>query len=250
MIMYPQHLPHYKHDFEKFVNWKIKETSHYIFHFIHESVAEKEIDQIIKIQEAAFTKITEELELPFPEKKIQYYLYSDAELKKKLMGDDWYAQSIYNEFRIHVLYTNEDKPIGPHEDTHLLSLPWGLSWNFLQEGLAEYMVGHCWDGVPHVQKVREGIEKGIDLSPTSQLSTEDWLNTADKDAIYYYALAGSWANYLINEFGLPKFKALYQNTDRQMPAGKIRQKYVQHIGREITDLENAFLKSVINSEMS
>ena len=146
---YKQHLPDYIHKFKEDTRWKSYETEHYIFNFFPDSVAEKEIKDISERQEQAYTKIISFLNIPEPIQKITYYLYPDEETKKELMGDDWYAQSIYAENCVHVLYTEEIKPIGEHEDTHLLSLSWGLSIPLFQEGLAEYLVGYNWYGESH-----------------------------------------------------------------------------------------------------
>jgi hypothetical protein len=96
-------------------------------------------------------------------------------------GDDWYAQSIYNDFCVHTTYNNKDKVIGPHEDTHLLTLSWGLAIGFFQEGLAEYMVGHDWYGDSHDERVCKALEKQV-LPPFETMFTHQaWLDTPDKD---------------------------------------------------------------------
>ncbi len=241
--MLQQFLPNYKHDFESFSYWITKESEHYIFHYTAKSEAEKDIHQIVTTQEDAFSKIVTTLDLQHPDKKIEYYFYPDAELKKNLMGDDWFAQSIYNEFRIHVLFTKDDKPIGPHEDTHLLSLPWGISWNFLQEGLAEYMVGRCWDGVPHEDKVKGGIALGLKLSPSTQLTQKDWLDIPDESIIYFYALAGSWSRFLIETYGMGKYKEFYKNTNREMGPNAVLQAYSDHFGKKLTKLEEEYFST-------
>jgi len=141
-----QELPGYRTDFKN-APWRIEESPHYRFHFIKDSLAEKEIKNIVRTQENAYEKIIEFLGLlSYPDMKIAYYLYPDAETKKRLMGSEWFAQSVYDDFAAHALYTEEHRVIGPHEDAHLLSLPLGLSIGFLQEGLAEYMVGQSWHG--------------------------------------------------------------------------------------------------------
>lgn len=132
------------------------------------------------------------------------------------MGSPWFAQSIYEDFSIHALYTEKDRVIGPHEDTHLLSLPWGLSIGFLQEGLAEWMVGHAWDGKPHMEYVRGGMEKNVYPPIATFMRHEAWLETSDERAIYFYSLAGAFAAYLISTFGRPKFEELYKRTNRKL----------------------------------
>lgn len=214
-IIIEQHIPFYKEDFKKDSRWLKKETNHYVFHYFSNSLAEKEIDTIAERQEKAFEKIISFLRVEPPKRKISYYLYPEAQTKKELMGDDWYAQSIYKDFCVHILYTKNIKPIGEHEDTHLLSLTWGLSIGSLQEGLAEYLVGHNWYGDGHENMVKEGFKKGI-LSPINSLMSHDaWVKLPDENILYYYCLAGSFVKFLIEKHGREKFEKLYRETDRK-----------------------------------
>jgi hypothetical protein len=209
-----QNLPTYKEDFKKDPQWLRHETEHYIFYYFSQTFAEKEIGQISEIQEKAFKKIIEFLEVSVPKRKITYYLYPNPEIKKKLMGDDWYAQAIRKDFIVHVLYTEEIKPVGEHEDTHLLSLPWGLSIAFFQEGLAEYMVGHGWHGEDHDKLAYEALKKDFLPTVESMMDHVKWKELDDDHALYYYCFVGSFTKFLIEQYGKVKFKMLYQNTDR------------------------------------
>ena len=49
---------------------KEKETEHYIFHYKADSLAEKDIQQVIELQEGCFKEITAKLDF-MPEKRIQ-----------------------------------------------------------------------------------------------------------------------------------------------------------------------------------
>jgi hypothetical protein len=130
------------------------------------------------------------------------------------MGSGWFGQSIYNEFAIHTIYNEKDKVIGPHEDTHLLTLGWGLSIGFFQEGLAEFMVGHDWYGGSHNNRANNALAKKILPPLEAMFYHQTWLDTPDENAIDYYAYAGSFTSWLINTFGLDKFKMLYKKLNR------------------------------------
>lgn len=209
-----QNLPTYKEDFRNNSSWLKYETKHYIFYYFPHSVAEKEIIQISETQEKAFKKIIGFLEVPVPERKITYYFYPDPEIKKKLMGDDWYAQAIWKDFIVHVLYTGEIKPVGEHEDTHLLSLPWGLSIAFFQEGLAEYLVGHGWHGENHNALTKEALRKGLLPKVSSMMEHKKWQELDDNYALYNYAFVASFTKFLIDKYGKEKIETLYKNTGR------------------------------------
>ena len=214
--MEKQNLPTYTHNFLDDNRWLTRETDHYIFHYFPYSEAEKDIEMIVATQEKAFEKIITFLNIEPPKKKIEYYFYPDEEIKKALMGDDWYAQSIRDEFRIHVLYTRDIKPIGEHEDTHLLSLPWGISIGFFQEGLAEFMVGHAWDGKSHISYVKEGYATNLYLPLSDFFEHDAWLRTDDSRPLYFYSLVGAFTTFLIDNYGKDKFRELYENTHRDI----------------------------------
>ena len=212
--MEKQNLPTYIHDFLNERRWVIRSTEHYIFRYFPKSEAEIDIDRIVMIQEKAFAKITNFLSVLPPKRKIGYYFYPDEITKKSLMGDNWYAQSIRDEFRIHVLYTKDIKPVGEHEDTHLLSLPWGISIGLFQEGLAEFMVGHAWDGRTHLSYVKEGYQKQLYLPLSEYFRHTAWLETNDSMPLYYYSLAGSFITFLLNAYSKQKFEDCYKNMRR------------------------------------
>lgn len=215
-----QHLPTYIHKFKKYPNWITKETPHYIFFYTLNSLAEKEINYISSRQEKAYSKIVSFLKTKGIKRKISYYLYPNHILKKNLMGDDWFAQSIVKDFCIHCLYTKNIKPIGEHEDTHLLSLLWGYPIGFLREGLAEYLVGNDWHGKNHDTQTKIGFKKKIFPNLKTMMNHKGWLDTDDSKAIYFYCLAGSFVKFLINKFGKNKFKMFYQNAYYKNSASK------------------------------
>lgn len=210
-----QHIPFYKENFKNDSRWLQKEMEHYIFHYFSNSIAEKEIDAVVNRQEAGFNKIISFLKIESPSKKINYYLYPSPEIKKELIGDDWYAQSIYHDFSVHIIYTDKIKPIGEHEDTHLLSLSWGLSVGLFQEGFAEYLTGHSWYGGSHEESLRDIIGKNILPKISSILSQEEWMNLPGKYILYHYCLAGSFVKFIISNFGREKFEELYKKTNRK-----------------------------------
>lgn len=216
-MKYPQNLSYYTHNFE-YVDWIIKETNHYIFHYIKNSVAERDINRIANIQEKAYKKIISFLNLPQKKlpSKIYYYFYPNKKTKKKLMGDDWYAQAILKEIKVHMLYTNKIKPIGPHEDVHLLVLPFGFPIGFIQEGFAEYMVGHDWYCNNLDKTAKEGINKGfIKLNPKLLYFHQEWQEINNKYLCYYYAFAGSFVGFLMKKYGKEKFLKLYTGLKRK-----------------------------------
>lgn len=238
--MYEQFLPNYRRDFLKESQWILYESLHYRFHYFADSVAAHEIDIIKDRQESAYKKIISFLGIPESKSKIDYYFYPDAETKSALMGDDWYAQSIYDEFCIHVLYTDKIKPIGEHEDTHLLSLPWGLSVGFFQEGLAEFMVGRAWDGRSHIDYVHEGYRKNIYPSFINFMSHEVWLKVGGTHTIYFYSLAGAFVTFLIDTYGKDRFEQFYRQSSRKNTKEENSRIFNEIYGKSVKLIEHEF----------
>ena len=239
--MFDQNLPTYIHTFETYPRWKTFQSEHYIFHYFAESEAEKDLEHIVKTQESAYQKIITTLKLDNPGKLIEYYFYPNEATKTALMGDDWYAQAILNEFRVHVLYTKKDKPLGEHEDTHLLSLPWGLSFGLFNEGLAESMVGHAWDGTPHLAYVKEGYAKGMYPALSELMDHQGWLNSPeDGRVMYWYSLVGAFTAFLIQQFGIECFGKLYRNTRRENTKEQNSTVFQSVYGKTISEVEEVF----------
>ncbi len=242
--MIEQNLPTYIHDFLSFKQWETTESTHYVFHYTPGSEAQKDIAHIVKTQEEAYTKITALLKTPTPTQKITYYFYPDTETKKTLMGDDWYALSILAEWRVHVLYTSEDKPIGPHEDTHLLSLHLGQATPFIAEGLADYMVEHAWDGTPHLEYAQKGKNIGLDMNPAHYLTPQDWFDTPDEHAIIFYSLAASWTAHLIKSYGLEKYLSFYSTIKRSMTKEEVAATYESVFGQSLEVLSEEYMRDI------
>lgn len=239
--MYDQHLPGYRTDFKN-ASWEIRESDHYRFHYFKDSLAEKEIERIVQTQEDAFRKIIDFLQVPSPEKKIDYYLYSNTATKEHLMGSPWFAQSIYDDFSVHALYMEEDRVIGPHEDTHLLSLPLGLSIGFFQEGLAERMVGHDWYGNSFRDTVREALSDArFVATPNLLTSHQAWTDTNNECARQYYSLAALFSNYVIDTYGKEKYIALYSSLKRDAASAENESHYLRILGVSSKELFEHFL---------
>ncbi len=238
-----QDIPGYTFEFKN-APWETRESLHYRFHYLRNSLAEKEIKDIERAQESAYEKITRFLDVPsYPEKKIDYYLYPDTETKKKMMGNDWFAQSVYDDFAVHALYSEDHRVIGPHEDTHLLSLPLGLSIGFLQEGLAEYMVGHSWYGETFEKVVREA-RLNPEFIPSKDLLTahQAWRDTKDEYAQQYYALAALFTSFLITTYGKGKYLELYRALARDVTQSENERQYVEMLGGIPADVFTKFMQ--------
>jgi hypothetical protein len=163
------------------------------------------------------------------------------------MGDGWYGQTIYNEYTIHAVYNIEDKVVGEHEDTHLLSLEWGLPISLFQEGLAEAMVGKSMFGNSHNDILRNGVGRGIPIDVKKLMSQQGWLDTPDDEAEFFYSLAGSLISHFLLVFGLENFRKLYSAMDRSNSTEKNVELFESIAGKTFRDVCGEWLKIALKT---
>jgi hypothetical protein len=216
-----QNIPFLKSDYLNY-DWIIGESQYYIFHFFKGSLAEKEIDKITRIQEEAYSRILKILKLE-SKIKISYYFYPSRKIKEGLMGDEGHGNAIWQEIKkeketwkpkkleIHAVYNKKVKCIGAHEDTHLLTLPWGVAIYLFCEGIAEFM-SNGWHGKDIDLWTRDYSRKDCLYSIRFLVDNKNWDQVDDMIA---YPQAGSFARFLINDYGLEKFKEVYKKLSRE-----------------------------------
>jgi len=227
-----QFIPKYIEDFRNDKRWIKKESTHYIFYYFTNSIAEHDILTIEEIQEKSFKKILSVLKVRKPKEKIKYYFYPSKNIKYKLTGDSGYAQAIYAGLTVHMLYTKQHKPIGEHEDTHLLSLPLGLATGFFAEGLAEYF---SWNRIVLGKKKDQWLIDGENkILPIEKIvSHKGWIETPDNNFMYHYSFAGYFITRLIKDFGISKFKRFYKEVNRDMNFLEINDVFIKYSKTDI-----------------
>jgi hypothetical protein len=163
------------------------------------------------------------------------------------MGDNSLGNAIWEEleienresnskkFEIHVVYSEKCKFIGEHEDTHLLSLPWGLSIYLFCEGLAQYMENSFMGEDLHVV-AKKLLQKNKLYSLEWLLENSNWNNV---DSVVIYPQVGSFIKYLIESYGKENFKKVYQSTSRKketaensLEINKVYQKNINQLEKE------------------
>jgi len=227
MEKYYQDIGWYKEDFLN-NSWSKKETEHYVFYFL--DYLNNKINDISEQKERDYQKLKSFFKSN-PETKIQYYIYADLRTKQELMGDNSPGNAIWKEldlfendfkttkFEIHVVYNDKCKFIGRHEDTHLISLNWGLSIYLLNEGLAQYL---------------EGNFQGQELKRPKDSYKLKWLfdnnNWEQLDPKIIYPEAGSFVVFLIDKYGKKLFKEIYQTTSRKKDIKNNLKEFEKRVG--------------------
>ena len=186
-------------------SWNVTKSEHYTFYYRPGSLAEEHIAFIVEIQEMSYTRIITTLHVTF-DQKIDYYLYPSRWDKLFTMGDrsGGCANPLFTE--VHAVYMEGGKTIGCHEDTHIICY-WTLGNPppFLQEGLAVSMM-ESWYGRPVHEWAREFLPKKRLIPLKSLLISHNFSKYNTKVT---YPQSGSFTKYIIDMYGIEKFKTVY-----------------------------------------
>lgn len=185
-------------------------TDHYVFHYQKGSLAEQDIQAISETQEAAFSKICRTLNVGYPEPINYYFTDSPKAIGRVIWGQDLPCNGVAlcGRNKIYAVYTENIKCIGSHEDTHLIS-HFSINYpesDFVVEGLAMAMDGLWW-GVPNETWVSYYKAKHPDLSVNALLDNDAFAETG---CVITYPIAGAFAKFLIDTFGMERYLDFYK----------------------------------------
>lgn len=208
-------------------------SKHYHYYLKPGSLAEKEIDQIMRVQEESYAKIVRLLGVE-PDFPIRYVLCESAGEVGRVYGDDepcnGFADSPDTVFAV---YSQEARCIGPHEDTHLIAeLIARPESNFIREGLAMYM-DEVWWGKPNVEWVRKFLRDGRYVSVAGLFEREAFFSHPDEIT---YPLAGAFTKWMIETLGMETYlQTIYVSGEQS------KQRIEAAFGATIAEIESSFI---------
>lgn len=195
------------------MQWKVKESPHYRFHYHSGSTAERDLCEIIVRQEACYRHICEVLrvQLNF---KIGYFLCETREEVGAIFTDVPPGNGFSTDSDVYAVYNESLQCVGPHEDAHV------ISWNTLghstnpmvREGLSMFFDREWW-GVPNYAWVHRLLSKGNYPPLTTIAPSDQFYGFEDKIT---YPLVGAFTEYLIITYGIDKYKTLYRTCDQDL----------------------------------
>ncbi len=197
------------------------ETPHFrLFYPLHSPV-EREIEQIALDHEFRYAQLVRFLQIT-PTQKLTSYIYVSPEQKKALMGAGRTMFADPFNLEMHLNYQPFPHPVLKHELTHLLSTFFAhpflkINLNMgLVEGIAEAATWESEELTPH-QWSKAMLELGIAPSVTSILRPWSfWLELPSRS----YMLMGSFIRYLIEAYGIDRFKRIYRGESFEQVYGK------------------------------
>lgn len=225
-------------------NMRKVESKNYIFNYNEGSVAEKQLEKIINIQETCFEFICNTLEVNMP-CKINYYLCDSPEQVGEIFGDNEPCNAFACEpNNIYAVYNEEIKCIGFHEDAHVisyntLSIP---PQTFIREGLAMFF-DKGYLGIPNYNWVNYFIDNNLYVNITKLVDNEEFKKV---NFVITYTIAGAFTEYLLLSFGIDTYKEFYSNLNDDIEGS-----FQKAFKNSLEDMENNFLnylKSLKNNE--
>jgi len=193
---------------------KTYETDHFLIHFDPESNAAKNIELIAKDHEWRYSEVSEYLDVDISN-KINSYIYPDTRSRKKYFGSlhATVANPIHQE--IHQVFTAYPTRELKHELVHIISSEFGSSTLKIspKKGLIEG-VAVAVDWPVHVMDKHQ-LAKTLVKKESINKNLNDFLGYG---FWYYppsvsYTLMGSYSRYLIDNYGVEKFKEYYRTGD-------------------------------------
>lgn len=193
-------------------SWLKTKSENYIFHYNKDSIAERDLDLIIQTQENCHKNICKSLNVKM-DIPIKYFLCDTPEevgnIYGSIHGNDFEPCNGFamrpNE--IYAVYNDSIKCIGFHEDAHIISYhtltrPPQV---FIREGLAMYFDKVYW-GISNDAWVYYFLQNDKFISLKDLIIDSKFYSFSDK---LTYPIAGSFVSYIINNYGLEKFKNFY-----------------------------------------
>lgn len=213
-------------------------SKNYDFHFLRDSIAEKDIQEIAELQENCYKEICSYLNIQ-PNIRIQYYLLDTPELVGEMYGDNEPCNGFASPpDSIYAVYNEEVKCIGPHEDAHILSYTINRPKStFIREGLAMFFDKLWWDKT-NEDWVRSFLQENKYIDINQLLLDDVFINYSDAIT---YPIAGAFTKFLLENYGINKYISLYRYTGDDFE-NKAKEVYK----KEIDDLEKEFISSILS----
>ena len=205
--------------------WERTESEHFIFNYPSGGYVAKNINTVVSRYEKAYENISSYLKTEVPG-KIIYYCFPSRQAGMDIIGYDLGFCHPANNQVYAILGQNEQQTTG-HEMTHVISFymsPTITSEVFLHEGLAESQnqEGEDFHGeVAYLMKTESFV-------PLKELRS----NFRSYDTQLAYNEAASFVLFLIDTYGIDKFKKLWAREDFEKALLDIYKKDSNELGKE------------------
>ncbi len=212
------------------------ETLHFNIYYEKGSKVEKDIKLIALEHEFRYYQLSKFF-MMFPEKKVGSYIYTTPEQKKRLMGARHTAVEDQFGYELHINYNNFPHPMLKHELAHVLCSNFHPILKFsykvgLHEGIA---VAADWDAGKLTVHQWSKAMKQLGVAPPIEKimgAFGFWTESSSRS----YTLAGSFVRFLVDTYGIEKFKKVF-------PTGNFKKYYRKKLKELVAEWEE-FLDTV------
>jgi len=215
--------------------WQSYECEHFIFYYNGDHLTTEDLMVIAQNQEDLFSTICDLLEIEYTG-KITYYLYGDRTDFEGIPG----AYCIGKEIRFLCIFCVDFCKQGlydAHEMTHALANEIGFQYGLLAEGLAVYVEDY-YIGEMNLHGIVNILYTEDRLTSLEDLIDEFWC-----DILFNYDISGSFTAFLIEEYGIEKYKEVYS-----MPLDSLSFEAVY--GKSLAVLEAEWIAVIQHAEVT
>ena len=207
-----------------------RETAHFEIFYARE--LETEIEQIVEDCEFQYAQLSIYL---MPEgatlsQKVRAYIYASPEQKKQLIGAGNTSVEDPFGYGFHIHAQGFPHPVLKHELAHVFTVPWSPLKVSLKIGLHEGIaVAADWDEGRLTGHQWAKAMRQMEIAPplSGVMGIEFWRHSGARS----YLLAGSFVRFLVDTYGIEKFKAVF-------PTGN----FAKHYGKDLDLLETEWIE--------
>jgi len=211
---------------KRLVQWKHKESPHFIFYYPEGGIAERDINDIMKDYEKNYEKIIDFLNIKALNTPIQCYLFSSADKLWEMTGADCGFTRPHVR-QIYTLYSTEMKENEPPARliAYIISFSINKKINnepFIQWGLAEFFTQE------ELKNKVIQLKKANKFIPLSSLR-KGFYNYERDVAL---TESGSFVKFLIDAYGIYKFKTIWPAEDIDKALKELYKKSFKDLEKE------------------
>jgi hypothetical protein len=239
-------------DYKVSQRFEERQTKRFRIYYLPHSLAASDMSTIVEQRESAFRRISDMLGVGYRE-PIRLFLFPDAEVKKRETGhtgDGFAFGNIMGE-----IYSEKTKLDPYHELTHILAGQLGDPPAMFNEGFAVYVSELMrtdalkFLGSPgkKVDDVVAAQRKEGKLIPLEGLFAFTEIGSEESRSTTSYPEAASFVKFLIEKYGLDKFRLAYKSLENSSGAEVIRknkQAYREICGKLPSEMEPEWLRSL------
>lgn len=211
-----------------------RETTHFKVFYARE--LEAEIEQIVEDCEFQYAQLSAYLmpdgvTLPW---KVRAYIYASPEQKKRLIGARHTSIEDPFGYGFHIHAQGFPHPVLKHELAHVFTVPWSPLKVSLKIGLHEGIaVAADWDEGRLTGHQWAKAMRQMEIAPSlSEIMGFGFWGHAGARS---YLLAGSFVRFLVDTYGVEKFKSVF-------PTGN----FAKHYGKNLYSLEAEWIRFLEN----